>query len=215
MATALREAILTAEPRIGYTRLAQKIGETYDRLYNMANGRTEPDPAVIEKVRQVLKLPSSWPKSPRNHPDLVSLAGTPLFPVPVVGSVAAGAGIQNVDPDRREVFVPQRLADIGGLGWVIDGDSMMPELLPDTIALFREHRRPLPGYTFLLDSEDGLQVKNLEWRNGEWTLVSLNPNYPPEPLGNRQILGFLIGWYWAKGTREKMDSDPNGLLLGS
>jgi SOS-response transcriptional repressor LexA len=215
MATALREAILTSEPRIGYTRLAKKIGETYNRLYNMANGRTEPDPAVIDKVRKVLNLPQSWP-SPRNDTRLVSLAGTPLAAVPVVGRVAAGEDVYNVDPEKREVFVPQRLADMGGLGWVVDGDSMMPDLEPDTIALFREHRSPRRGYTFLVDSpEKGLQVKNLDWLNGEWTLVSINPNYPPEPLGNRQLLGFLIGWYWAKGTRERLDSDPQGLLLSS
>src|SRR5687767_12587144 len=116
MATALREAILTSQPKMGYTRLAKRIGESYNRLYNMANGRTEPDPVVLEKVRRELGLPSTWPSPTKDKSRLVSLAGTPLAPVPVVGRVAAGEDVYNVDPDAREVFVPQRLADIGGVG---------------------------------------------------------------------------------------------------
>jgi SOS-response transcriptional repressor LexA len=217
MATALREAILRAEPRLGYTRLAKKIGESYNRLYNMANGRTEPDPVVIAKVRKELKLPDNWPEvsgKSKGSGKLVSLAGTPLYPVPVVGRVAAGEDVYNVDPDEREVYVPQKLYEIGGIGYVISGDSMMPDLEENTVALFREYRQPRRGFTYLVKSDEkGFQVKNLEWMNNEWTLVSINPAYPPEPLGNRELIGFLIGWYWAKGTREKIDSDPEGLLL--
>lgn len=202
---------------MGYTRLAKKIGETYDRVYNMANGRTEPDPIVIGKIRDALGKPPNWPFNEGlklSEGRLVSLAGTPLAPVPVVGFVAAGGGEYNVDTDEGVIFVPQRLADIGGLGWIVDGDSMMPDLEPNMVALFREYRTPKKDFTFLVKSETGeFRVKNLEWRNGEWTLVSINPSYAPEPLGTHQLVGFLIGWYYAKGTREKMDSDPNGLLL--
>lgn len=215
VANALKEAILMSEPKIGYTKLARKIDETYDRLYNMANGRTEPDPVVLEKVRKALGKPADWLKGlPEGR--MVSIAGTPLAPVKVVGNVSGGSGAYNVDPQDELVYVPQTLANIGGLGWVVEGESMMPELDPGTIALFKEHRSPRRSFTFLVKAKDGdLRVKNLEWMDNEWTLVSLNPKYPPEPLNDHELLGYLIGWYKVKGKREEIISDPDGLILNS
>lgn len=134
--------------------------------------------------------------------------------LPVVGSVAAGEGQYNVDSELETVFVPERLAQIGGIGWMVEGESMMPLLEPGDVAIFREHRQPRRNYPFLVKSADGMyRVKILAWSNDEWMLESLNPKFIPEPFGSHALLGYLIGWYRSRGTRETMDSDPHGLRL--
>lgn len=212
MQTAVREALAEARAKknIGAKDVAEKTGIKLTRIYDITNGRVNVKDDELTEFRKFFKKPLSWPEE--GH--LVSLAGTPLYPVPVVGNVEAGEGAYNVDPDTREVFVPKKLSDLGGLGWVVDGESMMPALEPGMVALFREFRSAQRKRTYLVKSEDGgLRVKNLEWVNDEWTLISLNKAFPPEPLGQQELQGFLIGWYYAKGTREKMDTDPNGIFL--
>jgi phage repressor protein C with HTH and peptisase S24 domain len=133
--------------------------------------------------------------------------------IPVVGKVSAGPGETNVDPDtERTIFVPLTLAQLGGLGWVVDGESMMPALEPGDIAVFREYRSPRRGYPMLLCRDGEYRVKNIEWEN-EWIQRSINPAIPDEPLGHWQILGYLIGWHRSRGSYEKLESDPNGLRL--
>jgi SOS-response transcriptional repressor LexA len=212
------KAAVAASP-YGYEKIAQAIQPmvkehrvTYDVLNNIANGRRHPDPEIMRAVGRFLGLPSNWPdvQSP------LSVTGTPMKEIKIVGSAAAGAEAYNVDPDQHTVFVPQTLANLGGLGWVIEGDSMMPDLEPGMLAIFKEHREPRPGLTFLVQNEEGgLRVKTLEWRNDAWHLVSTNPQFAPEHIGSHALLGYLIGWYRVQGLRETLDSDPNGLRLRS
>lgn len=144
----------------------------------------------------------------------VSLAGSPMVEVPVIGRASAGPGEVNVDSEMHSIWVPMSLAQSGGVGWVVEGDSMMPALEPGDIALFREHRQPKRGHTFLVRTPDREErVKIMDWIRGEWILRSLNPAYKPEPLAGHEILGFLIGWYKVRGTREDIVSDPAGLMI--
>ena len=135
--------------------------------------------------------------------------------IPVIGVVSAGQGTSNVDTAEHGVFVPMTLAQIGGVGWVVDGDSMMPALDPGDVALFREHRQPRRGYPFLLQRDAEFRVKIIDYDavSGKWFLKSLNPAYPSEPMDDHVILGYLIGWYKVRGSRETTDSDPGGLKL--
>lgn len=146
----------------------------------------------------------------------VSIVFGPMAKVPVVGRVAAGDGETNVDPDEYDVWVPSSLQQIGGIGYVIDGDSMMPCLESGDIALFRKMSDARNGFTFLLKKEGQFRCKNISWKNGGWVLESLNPDksrYPDEPLGSWQILGILVGWYRSIGSYEKLEANPHGLKL--
>lgn len=229
LSTALRLAIAQQTPRLTITQLASEIGISYDRLRNMVDGTTRPPMDVIHKVRKALRLPSNWPEvefavdktvgAPSGTTRsvegvLVSLAGTPLASIPIVGTVSAGEGRHNVDSEQEQVWVPDRLAQLGSLGWIVEGDSMMPALQPGDVAVFKESRSPRKGLCFLVKDERlGLRVKNLNWKNGEWVLESLNPKYPDEPLYMHQLQGVLVGWYRNAGSRETIDSDPNGLVI--
>lgn len=144
----------------------------------------------------------------------VSLVFGEMGKIPIVGSVAAGDGNTNVDYAEDEAWVPMSLQRLNGIGYVVDGESMMPALRPGDVAIFREMRTPRARYTYLIKTEASeYRVKNLEWKNNEWTLVSLNPNFRDEALGPGQLLGILIGWYRVEGKRETIDSNPDGLLL--
>ena len=134
--------------------------------------------------------------------------------IQVVGKASAGEGHHNVDPDEEPIWVPMTLQRLGGIGYVVDGESMMPALQPGDVAVFREMTTPYPRFTYLVRSEQGeYRCKNLEWKNNEWTLVSLNPKYTDEPLASHQLIGLLIGWYRSVGKYEKLEANPDGLRL--
>jgi transcriptional regulator with XRE-family HTH domain len=174
-------------------------------------------------VGPTLPGPDSSSNTPKNDPGPRSLAGTPLKPIPVAGVVSAGPGETNVDTDKRPLYVPESLERIGGVGYTITGDSMVggpdpsKDLYPGDIGIFREDSVPRPRYTFLVKANDGgFRVKTLRQEVGgerKWVLVSRNPDIPDEPLGDNQLLGFLVGFYRTKGTYEKIEGDPSGLIL--
>lgn len=199
---------------------------SFARITNWKSGLNDPKNSILPFLSEVTgasigellgddSLPPPKPSQKRKAEGrIVSVGGTPLSPIKVVGMASAGPGTYVVDPSEELVYVPQKLADLGGLGWIVDGESMMPALEPGDIALFREYRQPRRGYTFLVKSSDGeFRVKNLDWLDDQWCLVSLNKNFEPEHLEDHEILGYLIGWYRSRGSRETLDSDPNGLLL--
>ncbi len=213
---AIDVAIRKAKPSQTVTSLASAIGVTYDKLSNVVNRRTRPTDELIAKVRAKLKLPATWPgrSVDGREGQLVSLAGLSLSPVRVVGHAEAGPGLTNVDVEAELVYVPDRLAQIGTIGWIVAGESMMPALEPGDTVLFREWRTPRRGYPFLVKSDAGeFRVKVMDWASDGWVLRSLNPTYAIEPLGTHEVVGILVGWYRSQGSRETLDSDPNGLRL--
>jgi len=220
VAKAIRQAMADArkkDKRVTYGLVAEKMGTTYDILNNMANNRTAADGDTLARLRDVLKLPSAWPEnelheSHNRSARRYSLQGTPLAPIPLVGKASAGPGEHNVDVEDRELWVPERLATLGTIAKVVDGLSMVPWLLPDDYAIFKQRSQPKRGYAFLIKMPDGEErIKVTAIDRGEWILRSLNPTFAPEPLGGAQVLGILVGFYRYKGRRETMDSDPDGL----
>jgi SOS-response transcriptional repressor LexA len=216
---AIKDAIREAKPRRTMAELAPKLGITYTQLNNIANKRTKPSPEIVARIRAELRLPKTWPESAKRHDGLVagqrvSLAGTPMDEVPIVGSVAAGVGLWNVDVERRRALVPIRLKELGSIGFVVDGDSMMPWLQEFDIAVFRERRKPLHRRAFLVQMPDGQdRVKFTFFERGDWYLVSMNPAYPPELMQpGTVIVGMLVGFFRVRGTRETMESDIEGLM---
>jgi SOS-response transcriptional repressor LexA len=218
---ALRLAILDSKEWT-YMRLAEEIGTTYDLLNNMANRRKKPDYAMIEKVRVTMGLPAGWPfrtvdklaaEKSQIDGELVSLGGTPLKPLPFAGQVAAGEEIWNVDVERRVVMVPDRLADLGDVGFVVEGDSMMPMLKERDTTVFKRRPTPKDGGVFLVKMpNDSLRVKLIAYERHDWYLISLNRKYKREMVPDQaQILGILMGWYRVDGTRETMDLDTEYL----
>ncbi len=134
--------------------------------------------------------------------------------IPVAGKAAAGEGETNVDPDNEPVLVPHSLANMGVVGFVIDGESMMPVLQPGDIAVFKPNHTPRKGYAHLVKTRDNeFRCKVIDWKQNHWTLVSLNEAFADEYLGDAQVLGLLVGRYRSAGSYEMLEADPNGLRL--
>jgi len=192
-------------------QFADRIGIDYSKYRNYEYGQVKKIPAeVMHKARQVS---ASFPAT-ANPNVLKSVRGLPMSKVRVIGRVAAGEGAADNDHIDDELYVPSTLANLGGSGWLVQGDSMMPLLEPGDVALFREFPQPRRGYPFLVQSPDGeYRVKVIDYDQGHWILKSLNRHYSDESLGHHRILGYLIGWYRVRGARETLDSDPNGLKI--
>lgn len=220
LSAALKAAFSLARPRRTISEVAPRIGLTYDVLSNILNGRTRADSEIVERLRRELGKPKGWPYSDLaavaregEHGRIVSLAGTPLVSLPVIGRVSAGPGEANVDMPVDEVYVPESIAQMGGYGWEVAGDSMMPDLEPGDVLTFKECRRPRRGIMLLRSADREDRVKEVLWTADEWTLRSRNPAYPPEPLGTTELLGLWVGFYRRRGTREIALGDSEGLDL--
>lgn len=207
------EELISIRNSLGLTirAFASRLNVPEPRYKNWEYGLTKKVPVeVMERARGL----TSAKAEPAANLRPVSLTYGVLVPIPVVGQVSAGAGAHNVDPIEREIHVPPSLRAIGGLAYIVDGESMMPALMPGDIAVFKETTQPRKGFTFLLKRGEGeFSVKNLDWKDNQWIMTSLNPNYPPESLMNVQLVGLLVGWYRSFGTYEKLESDPYGLRL--
>lgn len=225
----IRRARKYHAPALTQEELAQSMNIDRSTLSKWESGGNVPS-TELTRLSEFLGVPEGWlldegdtppPRSVSriasapepNGLRKVSLAGTPLAAIPMVGHAGAGAGVSDVDPDSDHIFVPERLAQLGGLAWMVSGESMMPALEPGDIAIFKEQREPRRGFSYLVRKEHSYLVKNVDWRAGEWVLQSINPRFPDEALGGAELIGILIGWYRAKGSRETLDSDPGGLKL--
>lgn len=214
---AIKAAIKMAKPKQTITGLARKIGTTYDKLSNVVHRRTAPRPELVDDIRSALSLPSHWPDSEVNRTlhkgFFVDIEGEPTIEIDIVGNVAAGREIYNVDPERRKVRIPAEMAVVADTAFIIDGDSMMPHLQEDDCACFKQRSKPKHGLVFLIQTvESGLLVKVLWFDRGEWYLRSYNGAHRPfkMPDGAR-LCGFLVGWYRKTGKRKQMDFNPDGL----
>jgi SOS-response transcriptional repressor LexA len=187
--------------------IALRLGISRGYYATLENGHQSTPEHIEDKLRA---LGYGKPDSDGRR---VSLLFGPMTRIPVVGTVSAGPGVSNVDPDENSVEVPASLRQIGGIGYVIDGDSMMPALQPGDVALFKETYQPRNGFTFLIKKDGEHRCKNIVWQSGEWVMQSLNNRYAVEPLHDWQILGLLVGWYRSVGSYEKLEADPHGLRL--
>lgn len=143
-----------------------------------------------------------------------SLIAGKMKKVRVIGNAEAGSGVSSVDAEDEGIWVPSTLASHDNMGFKIEGLSMAPVLLPGDVAVFKPSSTPRSGYTYLLKTADGeFRCKNIEYKRGEWVLVSLNDNYPDEPIGDAQVVGLLVGYYHVHGLHERLESLPDGLRL--
>jgi len=194
--------------RLKQREAADMLGLSRAYYANLEYGQSIP-----ERVMDELKKLGYGDDDPDDMKRVSILFGN-MARVPVVGHVSAGDGNTNVDTDEGQIWVPMSLQRLGGIGYVVSGESMMPALQPGDIAVFREMHQPYAKFTYLVKTEDAeYRCKNLEWKNNQWTLVSLNPNFRDEPLGSGQLLGLLIGWYRSIGKYEKLEANPDGLRI--
>lgn len=204
-------ADLVDKAGLSVRRFAELAGiKDHQKLDNWLKGKNKPrDESVWESLEKLAQ--NEYQKV---H-GVKRTAAIPMRPLRVVGLVAAGEGVYNVDTEYGQVMVPANLAADDNLGWEVEGDSMMPALEPGDIAVFKEFRQPRTKLAYLIKTGDGLKCKKLRWDqfSSRWEMESLNPNYPTEPLEDAELLGFCVGYYRVRGLHEKFEGNPEGLRL--
>jgi hypothetical protein len=192
--------------RLEQKEVAAQLGISRSYYANIEAGQDPPE-YVKDKLRELGYTNGERPK-------VLRLTPTPMSKIRIVGKVGAGPGEHNVDSDDEYASVPQKLAAIGSLAWIVEGESMMPSLRPGDIAIFKEERLPRKDYPMLVRGTDGeVRVKNMRFKNGRWVLESMNERFGDEDLGHHELVGVLVGWYRSFGGYEASESHVDGLKL--
>jgi SOS-response transcriptional repressor LexA len=184
--------------------LADKAGLQYERVRNIAYQRVKSvTDEEVEKIAKALGVPS-------RREDLPTLVGQPMAKLPIVGSASAGPGTDDHVEDSY-AYVPNSVVIPDSVGWIVEGDSMSPWLLPGDIVIVRPHKTPRVGYAMLVRNEAGLcMVKQVILDGSSIMLKSLNPAYPDQPA-TVEIMGFVTGRYRSVDGYELTESQRDGL----
>lgn len=193
--------------------LADMLGVSRSAVGNWEAEKPTPMPADMRG-----KVAALFPDIPLQSEGGPKLPGV-LVPeetgkVKVYGSVSAGDGnTSSVDGAELEVPVQFARQDFGAL--VVEGDSMMPFLMPSDITIFRDHRQEKVGHIMCAQTAAGeWVVKKLVYESGSFRLRSLNSerNYPDiEPPFT--LCGYLVGLVRDEGTERLIRLNPQGLRL--
>ncbi len=200
---------LMKEASITFRELAAKSGiDNWQNIRNWINGTS---PRKESEIQAALNAAQEIAKSRPKR-----LGPMPMGPIRIVGNVAAGDGTYNVDSEHEILLVPLSLTGEDRLGWMVEGDSMMPSLEPGDVVVFKEYRQPRGKLAYLAKMPNGsLVCKQIKWNNStsQWELHSINPRYDPIPMDGIELLGYMVGYYRVRGLHEKFESDPDGLQL--
>lgn len=193
--------------RLTQEEMAEALGVPHSRYKNWEYSTKTPE-RIMEKAKALVAAEN---RSPYGS-GVREVGGTPMVKVTPVGHASAGEGADD-HPDEEPIYVPASMVSGGDCAaWVAEGDSMMPWIKDGDTVIAKLHRRPRPNMAFMVRRESGaVSVKMVKYIDGRWVLRSLNPNYPDEEA-TVEFLGFITGIYRAKGTKERIDNDPHGLL---
>lgn len=192
-----------ARQSVSTRMLAKRTNLPEQILRNKLTGRTRMDEETARIVVAELRMPVSAVQDVRP----VSMGN-----LRILGGVAAGYGWQPSE-DESSIPVPLSMCGPNRVGWIVQGDSMLPLLREGDIAIFEAQRVPRLGYPNLIRSDDGNHRVKLVRHDGErYVLSSYNRAYEPE-VAKGEWLGYLVGFYRLVGSREEMLHDPSGVRL--
>lgn len=219
-----------ASPALTQQELAVQLGINRATLARReSEGRFEHP--MIRKIAEITGIPEHWffdqsdQAPPAGHPTHIPLLGSevssvanirvsPVIQVPVVGSASAGPGLEGVDEVPTEYMtISVSLTKGDCVAFYADGDSMMPLIQPGDKVIVSKTNQPKPGVTFLVRRSGGeYSLKQVKWdaSANQWTWVSINPAYPPEPA-HGEIIGMVVTIWREEGSRILTMFDPGGL----
>lgn len=136
-------------------------------------------------------------------------------PVPYIGRVAASSKIAWANPLEADLteYLPVHMVSMRGIFCArVDGDSMMPLLQPEDLAVFKaaEYARTGSIVYYVHEETQTATIKVLKHDGVRPVLHPLNPAYEQEPA-NGKCLGILVGFVRTIGKRTITDYDPEGL----
>lgn len=144
----------------------------------------------------------------RSALELIELDNNPDYPAIRRVNITAKAGVTGyavdyIDEDRPPIFFRRDWYDSNGykpekmLAMRVTGESMIPSLHPgDLIVVNTAQTQPQHSKTFLVSYEGEIVVKRLVRDDGQWWLISDNPDQRRYPRvkcnGETQIIGEVV-----------------------
>ena len=200
----MREAL-----RFTLTEMAKRLGVPESRYKNWEYGRAKTPKDAIAKA---------WALMATDQPPGVSAPkgaySDTKVPVPYIGRVAASSSADWSDPLEADLTEPVPVHMLEGKGTfccVVEGDSMMPMLQPEDLAVFRSAEYARVGVIVLYRHHNGqVTIKQLKHDGTRPILRALNSAYKDEPA-NGKVAGILVGFVRKIGRRKITDYDPEGL----
>ena len=95
-------------------------------------------------------------------------------------SASAGYGCQNTETCEEYINVPLKYAKEGNIAITVTGDSMSPKIQSEDIIIVDTLDQEFCDKKIcVVNFNDDLYVKTISTSDGEMSLVSVNPFYPP------------------------------------
>ena len=197
--------------RLTLDEMAPKIGALNTSQYkNWEYGRSRVPRNSLLRARALL----TGDRVPDIGPPQGPITETEV-PVPYIGRIAASSKVDWTNPLDADLteFIPVHMATQRGIFCGrVQGDSMVPMLQPEDLAIFRavEFARVGSVVAYLHEHDHTVTIKQLKHDGTRLVLHPLNPDYKPEPATGK-CLGILIGYKREIGKRVATDFDPEGL----
>ena len=189
-------------------KLADAAGVDYNRLRNYTRGRIK-----SLNAEEFARIHSIGVRDSGNIYRILNVTPTAMVDVPVVGSAAGGSGAE-IHGEEYTVPVPKDMTKDDTRGWLAEGDSMSPWIIPGDVVLCLPRKTPAIGYAMLIRNEDGgMMVKAVDLNGSGIVLRSINPTYPDLPA-SVEFIGIVTGIYRSVGSYTRVSNDLNGLKPG-
>lgn len=214
--SAVAKAIRADAASRGMT-LAHYAREIGVDLSDLRNATREPprSQTALNRVRNAIRAKfdysDNWP-----FEGLRTVSKMRMRAIPVAGIANGGPGqaMTAEEPYFDPLWVPEDMCDDFTLGWVMQGDSMSPWLVPGDVVVAQPASRLIPNKAFLVRLPEGISVKLAKFTKLGTELHSINPGFEPIRGVEFTVLGIVTGRYrdyapMSKG-REAIH-DPDGI----
>lgn len=196
--------------RLTLGEMSPKVGAVNPSQYkNWEYGRIRVPKLALMKARALL----AGDRIAEVGPPLGAMSETEV-PVPYIGRVAASSKVSWMNPLEADLteYLPVHMVSQQGIFCArVDGDSMLPLLQPEDLAVFKAVEYARTGsVVYYLHNDLTVTIKQLKHDGTRPVLHALNPAYPPE-VATGKCLGLLIGFVRTIGRRTITDYDPEGL----
>ena len=178
--------------------LAKKSGIPQSMLSAYINNKHGISKKNLKKLAQALGVPESYfieDEPPKEYPPSPEVVEREYIAIPIITGVGAGG---EVITDNYTLIKRAHLPKKTLSAFEVQGDSMEPTIPKDWIVLIDPEDVELQDgkvYLFARSGglDNGLVIRRVFKRNGDWMMVPDNRKYAPEKLTNEwRVVGRVI-----------------------
>ena len=178
--------------------LADKLKVTKAYISVYLNGKRNPKPATIHKIANALNVPPSYFIEEIDTATVQPLNDITTMKLPILTTVVCGKpDYCTIDEQVIDDFVevPKNLFPDSDFIVRCIGDSMLPEIPPQTYCIIKKIDVPLNNKNMLVKTENGYTIKRIKVVDGKIELHYLNPSGKKIIPKEVKIIGKVVGTY--------------------